>query len=696
MKSPAGQGLVSLQLQRHYDSDQDNVLVDFYRPVLNVAIKYRRAVGYFSAGALLACARELANFIRNDGQIRLIVGCFVSNEELAALPLDKKDEFEKAHIRRELIDQLNELKVTDLDAAVLLSRLIASGIAEIRVAVRSHGLYHEKYGIFEDSEGAKIAFIGSGNETLAAVLQGINHESFSAYSSADPEIYEGYGVPLEKRFENLWLGRARHTRVYELDDEVLAHLKEFAAEARQPFPDIHPKLPELNRQHELRDYQKKALRDWEANGCKGILAMATGTGKTLTAIEAVKQFRRVVPSGVIVITVPYQNLAVQWLDALREQGFDVIPAFQSYLSWYPQVKNLFLASQTAKVAMPCIVCVNDTFKDGKFQELLGLLQTSIEQHHLLIVDECHHFNKPDHITSLPSWFNLRLGLSATPYDQFAEHYLDKYFDRIVFEFSLSLAIAQGYLTKYRYHVISTELSTDETDAYEEITHKIVQIAGREESFSPETLARVQPLLLKRARIVGAARDKLEQLSTHLKKQGRTPFNLIYCGDGSLEDDGESVRQIELVSRMLDQLGWRASRITATETLAVREVLLEKLQQRLLDAIVSIKVLDEGIDVPVCRTAYLLASQTSDRQGIQRRGRVLRKSEGKEVANLYDFIVVGGATNSRSIKTLAAKEIRRAYQFARDAVNADELVTELERLQAHLQLPIGDPDGKQTQ
>ena len=111
MKLPAGQGLVSLQLQRHYDSDQDNVLVDFYRPVLKLAIKYRRAVGYFSAGALLACARELANFTRNDGQIRLIVGCFVSNEELAAVPLDKKDEFEKAHIRRELIDQLNEAPI---------------------------------------------------------------------------------------------------------------------------------------------------------------------------------------------------------------------------------------------------------------------------------------------------------------------------------------------------------------------------------------------------------------------------------------------------------------------------------------------------------------------------------------------------------------------------------------------------------
>ena len=223
------------------------------------------------------------------------------------------------------------------------------------------------------------------------------------------------------------------------------------------------------------------------------------------------------------------------------------------------------------------------------------------------------------------------------------------------------------------------LEDEETEIYEELTRKIVQIAGTEDGFTTETLAKAQPLLLRRARVVGAARDKLTRLSMQLKKTGRTPFCLFYCGDGSLEDDGERQRQIELVSQLLHEIGWRSSRITAEESLKVRELLLENLRRQTIDAVVSIKVLDEGIDIPACRVAYLLASQSSDRQGIQRRGRVLRKSEGKTEAELYDFVVTGGSTKSTSMQSLAKKELRRAWKFADDAVNKIEVQAELQAL-----------------
>jgi superfamily II DNA or RNA helicase len=113
-------------------------------------------------------------------------------------------------------------------------------------------------------------------------------------------------------------------------------------------------------------------------------------------------------------------------------------------------------------------------------------------------------------------------------------------------------------------------------------------------------------------------------------------------------------------------------------------------------VISIKVLDEGIDIPACQRAYLLASQSSDRQGIQRRGRVLRKSEGKEVADLYDFIVVGGTSNAKSLTKLAIKEIRRAYQFARDSMNCTDVALELEAIQNSLGIEPGDPDDEKKQ
>jgi superfamily II DNA or RNA helicase len=306
------------------------------------------------------------------------------------------------------------------------------------------------------------------------------------------------------------------------------------------------------------------------------------------------------------------------------------------------------------------------------------------------------FNGPEHIRKLPDVFKLRLGLSATPYDQYDGHdddrHLEKYFGPIAYEFSLARAIQEGFLTKYRFHILPCELDEDETSQYEELTLKIVRIAGNDESFSPETWVKVQPLLLARSRIVGAAKDKLFKLRSHLLKDGIKPYSLFYCGDGSVEEHGEKMRQIEAVSELLHGLGWRSSRITATESLNTREALLDRLKSRAIDAVVSIKVLDEGIDVPACQRAYLLASQSSDRQGIQRRGRVLRKSQGKDIADLYDFIVVGASTDAKTFKKLAAKEIRRAYQFARDSVNKIEVFNELEVMQKSIGLEPGDPHG----
>jgi superfamily II DNA or RNA helicase len=510
----------------------------------------------------------------------------------------------------------------------------------------------------------------------------------------EPAIYAAYGTDLERRFEDLWAGRTKSTRIYDLDAESLMLVSELASKPAPGSEALEPALQQLPGRYELREYQTDAIKAWQAQGYRGILAMATGTGKTLTAIDAVKRVRDKIQGAAVVITVPYQNLAVQWMDALREQGIEVIGVYDNYANWYDKVKNLFLAAQYSEtVQMPCLVCVNASFKDERFQELLSLLKDAKQRNHFLVVDECHHFNAPEHLKRLPEHFKLRLGLSATPYDQYDEHYLDQYFTGIAYEFSLGRAIKDKFLTPYRYHLFACQLDDEETHAYEELTLKIVRIAGSDEHFTPETLAKVQPLLLQRARIVGAAKDKLFKLRQHLIERGRTPYTLFYCGDGSVEEDGERLRQVERVSELLHDLGWRSSRITAVESLKTREALLEHLRTKSIDAVVSIKVLDEGIDVPACQSAYLLASQSSDRQGIQRRGRVLRRSPGKDLANLYDFIVVGGTTAARALKSLAAKELRRAYQFATDAENVSELTEELAAIQESVGLEIGDPNAK---
>lgn len=682
----------ALSLRRHYNSDEVDVLDEFYRPVLKSAQRYDRAVGYFSSSTFRSCAAELGSFVANGGKIRLVIGMMVSGEDVEALKLSSRtqDSVERARLRAEVQRYLLELEGVDFQSAQTFAKLVVSGVAELKFAFRDCGIYHEKLGVFVDSQGLKIAFIGSANETAAALTVGRNHESFAVFQSLEPAIYAAYGDDLEQRFEDLWSGRTKDTRIYDLDEESLALIKELASKSTPENPDLGPRLEQLPDRYQLRDYQLEAIKAWQTQGYKGILAMATGTGKTLTAIDAVKRVREKIPGAVVVITVPYQNLAVQWMDALRQQGIEVVGVFDTYTSWYDQVKNLFMAAQYSDmVVMPCLVCVNASFKEERFQELLSQLEYTRQRNHLLVVDECHHFNGPEHLEKLPDLFTLRLGLSATPYDQFDEKHLERYFGSIAYEFPLSRAIRDGFLTRYRYHLLLCELNDDETALYEELTRKIVRIAGSDERMSPETLAKVQPLLLQRARVVGAAKDKLVKLRLHLECIGRTPYTLFYCGDGKVEEDGELLRQIERVSELLHDLHWRSSRLTASESLKTRELLLEHLRTQSIDAVVSIKVLDEGIDVPACQSAYLLASQSSDRQGIQRRGRVLRRSPGKDFADLYDFLVIGGVSNAKSLRSLAGKEIRRAEQFAADAENGPELDYQLQRLKDQLGLNNGE-------
>ena len=693
-----------ISLHRHYDSDSVNVLQEFYRPLLSEASRYDRAVGYFSSSTFRTCAAELASFIGHGGEIRMVIGCLTQESDFLALKglTSSPEEHERLFLRGEVERYLLQLEGEDPKAAHTFSKLVQSGVAKIKFAIREHGIYHEKFGVFEDELGRKVAFMGSLNETSAAMTQGINHESISVYQSIEPEIYAAYGKNLEDRFQNLWEGKTNKTRIYELDEVSLELIRKVASnEVQLPTDGVHRTLERLPEKFQLRDYQNEAIEKWKQNKYHGILAMATGTGKTLTAIGAIKRFRDAVKGGLVVVTVPYQNLAVQWIDALQDQGIQTISVFDNYQGWYEQVKTLLSAClYSDSVDLPCLVCVERTFKDERFQGLMDILKDAKQQNHLIVVDECHHFNNADHIQKLPNVFRLRLGLSATPFDQFDGHqddrHLEKYFGPIVFEFSLGRAIEENFLTKYRFHILACELDEEETTLYEELTHRIVRIAGSEDSFSPETWAKVQPIMLARSRLVGAARDKLTKLKNQLILEGRKPYSLFYCGDGSIEDEGEKLRQIEAVTQLLHSLGWRSSRITADESLQTRETLLDRLRSKSIDAVISIKVLDEGIDIPACQRAFLLASQSSDRQGIQRRGRVLRKSEGKEVADLYDFIVVGGTSNAKSLTKLAIKEIRRAYQFARDAMNCSDVALELEAIQNSLGIEPGDPDDEKKQ
>jgi superfamily II DNA or RNA helicase len=435
---------------------------------------------------------------------------------------------------------------------------------------------------------------------------------------------------------------------------------------------------------EARGYQQDAIRSWLTNDGRGILRMATGTGKTITALTAATHVANGSDGGVfLVIAVPYQHLVDQWATELDSFGVSPVRAYQSRRNWQPRLEREVLEFNQGSRDVCVVVTTHKTLASDATQQTLrraGSAKT------MLVADEVHHMGAPHMQRGLLDEFRLRLGLSATPerwYDDEGTQTLNSYFGGTVFEYGLVEAIEHGALCEYYYIPHIVELSDPEMEEYKRLTAKIGSLmagSGDEEGQpSIEDNPRLQRALFKRARLIGTAEQKLSVLVDLL---GRTPdpsHSLVYCSDGSTRVDPEAGdRHVDVTTATLrDRCGLTVERFTARESQAEREELLAAFEAGDIEVLTSIRCLDEGVDVPATRTAYMLASTTNPRQYVQRRGRILRTHPDKTLAVIHDFITVPDTSRHPAIlsdsefeteRTLIRKELERVSTFADAARN----------------------------
>ena len=726
-------------LKDRYENGPHKIGRDLVKTCLEECITYRRGTAYFGSSALRSYAGALGHILKENIKIEILCSPVISDKRLVEILKNNSTPEKRKKTVQELADkivlsaigldtiQIKKDSGTDIKRQLheyrskLLAYLIAKGQLEIRFAILSdvdwpvdeeqyedemlersdndRNLYHVKKGYFVFADGSKIAFNGSFNETDTAHNRNIESaEVFKSWQEHDLVRLNN----LVKSIDDDWESLNPYIEIYKLSDEAIKQIKQSApTEApKNPLPKnednsnlnmVNPVIE--NNIPALRDYQIQALKKWGENNFRGILAMATGSGKTLTAIHALLDFREKFPGGFIFVIVPKQNLATQWIENIRAAGIFSIPAFQSQSDWYQRFQAEAKASRIKKTKAPCIVSVVNTFKSNEFQEILTSLKNSKENRHLIIADECHYFNSEKQIKYLPDFIDYRLGLSATPYDQFEgepeKQFLEKYFGEIIFKYTLRDAIEAGFLCKYDYHVIEVALDEYETDKYEELTKKIGQAMARDQNSSERSMS-LDALLSQRARVLAVVGDKTTKLESLIKNK-KEHFSLAYCGDGSIEENDGLVRQIDHVIKIFSSNGWNVGRITCDETLEEREYTIENLKRKIIDVIVSIKVLDEGIDIPSCQTAYILASRRSEREHIQRRGRVLRLSENKNKAVLYDFVITGAAKKSPAINRLVKSELERVWRFAEDSINKEETFDKFSSLAKEVKLFEEDHD-----
>lgn len=434
-----------------------------------------------------------------------------------------------------------------------------------------------------------------------------------------------------------------------------------------------------------RPYQHDAIRSWTQAGGQGILNMATGTGKTITSLLAAAHARRALDDRLaLIVAVPYQHLVEQWASDVRDFGANPIMAFESRKSWQEDLQREILEFNNSARDSLVVITTHRTFASEPFQRELERLSGAEK---MLIADEVHHLGAPHLRQGLPQSIPLRLGLSATPerwYDDEGTNALFRYFgDGIAFEYSLQKAIDNGSLCEYYYVPHIVELTADEEEEYLRLSNKIAKLAASLDDGLEDADIQSEPglkqALFKRARLLGTAEGKLKRLTQLLQHQEDVEHTLVYCGDGSVDDElsGRTKRHVDATVEVLRRdLDVRGRRFTARESQDERQELLQRFSDGDLEALVAIRCLDEGVDVPSTRTAYILASSTNPRQFVQRRGRILRTAENKPYAVIHDFIVAPpkrifqdeSSEEFPTERSLIEKELRRVNLFAESARN----------------------------
>lgn len=708
--------LRGLKLKAVYQSDDDDLMRDFYVPALAVSQRYDRAVGFFSGAMLSYAAQGIASFVHNGGTMRLIVGAALDEEDASAVDAGYDLRALQERVGRTLVKVIDEVDDDLFRARLeLLSWLVASSRLEIKIALKRRGMFHAKVGIMTDAADDSIVFQGSANETAYALLPDFNFESIDVFPSWRREFSDHF-EPHVRTFGRLWDNRSPGTLVIPFPDAPRDRMVGIAKQVRVASPALEdalwqatldryaparpsgqrPRLPAAmgGREFAVMPHQRAALQAWKARGWQGILALATGAGKTVTAIyAAVRVFDSLRPLCVVV-AVPYQNLADQWIENLRAFDVGAFACYGGVGRWRERVEQALQLHRGGAWPFLCLVVVNRTLQGQPFQSVLARLEG---ERLMWIGDECHHHASAGIAAALPQHAAMRLGLSATP-----DHYLDGdanarlagYYGPTVSTFGLAEALEQGVLTPYRYSVHLVDLTETEAEAYAVLTDRIAALSKGSRSLDQAASdGRLERLLFERARLLGGAANKLAVLDRLLSTVRPSPHALFYCSDASVpvgdeadlpdDDDWDASpvrqRQVEAVSELLHGRGWRNARFTAREGAQERRMILDGFRIGDIDALVAIRCLDEGIDVPACRSAYILASSRNPRQFIQRRGRVLRRAPGKDVADIVDLMVripEGIVEQSSLERSLLAGELKRVAEFARLARNAGEVIEAL--------------------
>ncbi|QLG62018.1 DEAD/DEAH box helicase family protein [Halorarum salinum] len=697
-EQPEENGLQTLDLSISYRSGRNDLLNEFYIPCLKQATHYDRAAGYFDSKSLVQAAQGISGLILNDGQMRLLVSPRLSPEDIRVLE-QAADEDEEEGDTEGVIEHALHRGLTEEQFADYLKRdrfrcmawMLKEGLLEIRIAYLSDANtpeeanpfrhYHEKIGVLSDDYGNKVSFTGSINETELGWTG--NYESFKVFPNWKP----GLGmvtVEDEDDFNRLWENRDPKVTVKELPDAVETGLEEHSPDTVNGRPDLEQFEDEDDGGSgdtpgdiPLWDHQQESIDRWIANDYRGIFAMATGTGKTRAAISAANLGA---DTRLSVVAVPSSPLLTQWKEDIQE----LIPKAEvlvcnSDTNWRKRILDVV---SPYKLGEPkyiqdrpkqFIVTTIDTAIGDTFQSFVRDISS---EHIQVVADEVHGYGADTYRQLFDIDAGRRVGLSATPerrFDDEGNQEIMGYFDDIIFRFETAEAIENGYLSEYDYHPLICELDEEEYEEYRKYSQMIAQVHSKLQKAKAgskrELRKRDERLKRDRAKMLKKAEAKPGRFGRFLDTEHPTPA-IIFCEDNE---------QVDAIQDQLRSKGKSFAVYVSDMDDEKRASSFYKFENDMVDYLLAINCLDEGIDVPKCPTAVIISSSSNERQFIQRRGRVLRKSEEKAKAVLYDMITLPGLSaeqGDESARRFIEKELKRGKVLMEAANNREQVRLDL--------------------
>lgn len=704
----------SLDIKSSYESGVGDIVQDFYEPVLSEAILYDRISGFFTSTSLAVAARGMYKFIKNGGIIRLITSPILSNED--------------AHIIEQLVNKKDDLCSIDLgldlssledslisDHVKAFGWLLANGKIDIRLAILtdddkkpitkdkilSAGLFHQKIGILSDAEGNHLSFSGSINETASAWTR--NDEEFKVFKGWEESA--PYYEEDRDRFYQIWEGRRRNVIMVDLPkavkNELIEYSKDFDIDSISAKKYIERKRKQKSPFEvdgiSLFYYQKEALAKWKDYGFEMLFEMATGTGKTRTAIAGFNYVMRNHEKAITIIACPQNALAKQWKDKeVAQFGLNVdreIVIDGTVPKWKSKLMEVCLEN-AAGFADKCIIyTTHNTASSDDFTSIISL-NTSADTSLVFVGDEVHWLGAKKLRKALLPIYEYRIGLSATPsrwFDDTGTKYLENYFGNNHFEFTMKDALSEinpitgkHFLVDYMYLIQRISLTEEEGVRYSDLTEKISRLYRMKDN-DPDAAESYERKLQERAEIIKNAEGKyavFEQIIDELLAKEELENLIIFV----------SPQQKDTVLEMLTERGVLHHQLTQEEGnaprkefngLTERQHIIKLFKEKKYKALVAIKCLDEGIDIPSACRGILMASSTNPREYVQRIGRIIRQDEDKKLAYLYDICVESAGYVPFDLQDLDSKiranERRRLEEIAENAINSIDALQNILKL-----------------